>query len=77
MEFQVGKTQTRKVEQFTSISTPQQLFELGLDVPSGKWVFQLEWVLKKFQVGKHKSKLGWVDKRGNAFYIKWKPPQNE
>ena len=34
------------------------MFELGVDVPSGKWVFQLGWVLKKFQVGRYKFKVG-------------------
>ena len=40
------------------MSTPQQLFELGVDVPSEKWVFQLGWVLKKFQVGRYKFQDG-------------------
>ena len=34
------------------------MFELGVDVPSGKWVFQLGWVLKKFQVGRYKFQVG-------------------
>ena len=34
------------------------MFELGVDVPSGKWVFQLWWVLKKFQVGRYKFQVG-------------------
>ena len=37
---------------------PQQLFELGVDVPSGKWVFQFGWVLKKFQMGRYKFQVG-------------------
>ena len=37
---------------------PQHLFELGVDVPSGKWVFQLGCVLKKFQVGNIKFQVG-------------------
>ena len=65
------------MEKLTSNSTSQQLFQLGVDVPSGKWVFQFGWVLKKFQVGKQKSKLGWVDKRGNASYIGWNLPEKE
>ena len=58
MEFQGGKTKTAQVEQVTQSSTPQQLFELGVDVPSEKWVFQLGWVLKKFQVGRYKFQVG-------------------
>ena len=42
----------------TESSTPQQLFKLGVDVPSKKWVFQLGWVLKKFQVGRYKFQVG-------------------
>ena len=34
------------------------MFELGVDVPSEKWVFQLGWVLKKFQVGRYKFQVG-------------------
>ena len=29
-----------------------------MDVPSGKWVFQLWWVLKKFQVDRYKFEIG-------------------
>ena len=58
MEFQGGKTKTAQVEQLTQNSTPQQLFELGVDVPSEKWVFQLGWVLKKFEVGRYKFQVG-------------------
>ena len=38
------------------------MFELGVDVPSEKWVFHLGWMLKKFQVGRYKwvFHLGWV-----------------
>ena len=39
-------------------STPQQLFEVGVDVPSEKLVFQLGWLLKKFQVGRYKFQVG-------------------
>ena len=46
------------MEQLTGNSTPQQLFELGVGVPSGKWVFQLRWFLKKFQVGRYKFQVG-------------------
>ena len=42
----------------TGSSTPLQLFELGVDVPSEKWVFQLVRVLKKFQVGRYKFQVG-------------------
>ena len=45
------------VEQFTLISTPQELFELGVDVPNEKWEFQMGWVLKKFQVGRYKFQV--------------------
>ena len=34
------------------------MFELGVDVPSEMWVFQLGWVLKKFQVGRYKFQVG-------------------
>ena len=51
LEFYSGKTNFGRVEQLTYNSTVQQLFEFGVDVPSEKWVFQLGWVLKKFQVG--------------------------
>ena len=34
------------------------MFELGVDVPSEKWVFHLWWVLKKFQVGRYKFQVG-------------------
>ena len=34
------------------------MFELGVDVPSGKWGFQLGWVLKKLQVGRYKFQVG-------------------
>ena len=34
------------------------MFELGVDVPSKKWVVQLGWVLKKFQVGRNKFQVG-------------------
>ena len=34
------------------------MFELGVDVPSEKWVIQLGWVLKKFQVGRYKFQVG-------------------
>ena len=34
------------------------MFEFGVDVPSEKWVFQLGWVLKKFQVGRYKFQVG-------------------
>ena len=34
------------------------MFELGVDVPSGKWEFQLGWVLKTFQVGRYKFQVG-------------------
>ena len=34
------------------------MFELGVDVPSEKWVFQLGCVLKKFQVGRYKFQVG-------------------
>ena len=40
------------MEQLTGNSTPQQLFELGVDVPSEKWGFELVWALKKFQMGR-------------------------
>ena len=40
------------------MEVPQQLFELGVDVPSGKWEFHLGWVLKKFQVGRYKFQVG-------------------
>ena len=66
MEFQGGKTKTGRVEQLTQNSTPQQLFELGVDVPSEKWVFQLGWVLKCSKWVGISSKLGWGEKRGNA-----------
>ena len=42
------------------------MFELGVDVPNEKWVFQLGWVLKKFQVGRCKFQVG-VGGKG------WKP----
>ena len=29
-----------------------------MDVPSKKWVFQLGWVVKKFEVGKYKFQVG-------------------
>ena len=34
------------------------MFELGVDVPSEQWVFQLGWVLKKFQVDSYKFQVG-------------------
>ena len=34
------------------------MFELGVDVPSGKWVFELGSVLKKFLVGRYKFPVG-------------------
>ena len=34
------------------------MFEFGVDVPSEKWVFQLGWVLKQFQVGRYKFQVG-------------------
>ena len=34
------------------------MFELGVDVPSGKWVFQLGGVFTKFQVGRYKFQVG-------------------
>ena len=58
MEFWGGKTYTRRIEQLTGNSTPQQLFNFGVDVPSGKWVFHLGWVLKTFQVGRYKFQVG-------------------
>ena len=42
----------------TGNSIPQQLFELGVDVPSEKWEFELRWALKKFQVGRYKFQVG-------------------
>ena len=33
------------------------MFELEVDVPSEMWVFQLGWVLKKFQVGRYKFQV--------------------
>ena len=60
-------------------STPQQLFELGVDVPSKKVGVPngvgVEKVLSSKWVG-ISSKLVWVEKRGNASYLGWKPPQN-
>ena len=52
------------------MSTPQQLFELGVDVPSEKWVFQLGWVLKKFQVGRSKFHVGVDGKTWKCVLIK-------
>ena len=54
----MDKLKLAEVEQFTGNSTPQQPFELGVDVSSEKWVFQLGWVLKKFQVGRYKFQVG-------------------
>ena len=34
------------------------MFELGVVVPNEKWVFQIGWVLKKFQVGRYKFQVG-------------------
>ena len=34
------------------------MFELDVDVSSGKWVFHLGWVLKKFLAGKHQLQVG-------------------
>ena len=34
------------------------MFELGVDVPSEKWEFDLRWALKKFQVGRYKFQVG-------------------
>ena len=51
-------------------STPQQLFELGVDVLSGKWVFQLGWVLKKFQVCRYKFQVGVGGKTWNRVVIR-------
>ena len=34
------------------------MFEFGVDLPSGKWGFQLKWVLKKLQVGRYKFQVG-------------------
>ena len=34
------------------------MFELGVDVPSEKWVFHMRLVLKKFQVGRYKFQVG-------------------
>ena len=34
------------------------MFELGVDVPSEKWEFDLGWALKKFQVGRYKFQVG-------------------
>ena len=33
------------------------MFELGVDVPSEKWVFHISWVLKTFQVGRYKFQV--------------------
>ena len=46
------------MEQLTGSSTPLQLFELGVDVPNEKWVFQLVKVLKKLQVSRYKFQVG-------------------
>ena len=45
------------------------MFELGVDVPSGKWVFQLGWVLKKFQVGRYKFQVGVGGKTWKCVWI--------
>ena len=42
------------------------MFELGVDVPSGKWEFDLGWVLKKFQVGRYKFQVGVGGKTWNG-----------
>ena len=34
------------------------MFELGVVVPSEKWVFHMGLVLKKFQVGRYKFQVG-------------------
>ena len=34
------------------------MFELGVDVPSEKWVFQFGWVLKNLQVGRYNFQVG-------------------
>ena len=75
MEFQGGKTETGRVAQLTGNSTPQQLFEVWVDVPSEKWVFQLGWVLKKFQVGRYKFQVGVGGKTWKCVLNSWKPPQ--
>ena len=70
MEFQGGKTQTCRGEQLTGNSTQQQLFEVGVDVPSEKWVFQLGWVLKKFQVGRLKFQVDMGGKTWKCVLVK-------
>ena len=54
----------------TQNSTPQQLFELGVDVPSGKWEFHMGWALKKFQVGRYKFQVGVGEKTWECVLIK-------
>ena len=46
------------------------MFELGVDVPSGRWVFQLWWVLKKFQVGRYKFQVGMGGKMWKCVLIR-------
>ena len=52
------------------MSTPQQLFELGVDVPVEKWNFQLGWVLKKLQVGRYKFQVGVGGKTWKCVFIR-------
>ena len=50
------------------------MFELGVDVPSEKWVFQMWWVLKKFQVGRYKFQIGVGGKTWNCVLLKLETP---
>ena len=60
--FRVENIKFAEKNSWFEVSIPQQLFELvpggWVYVPSEKWVFQLGWVLKKFQVGRYKFQVG-------------------